>query len=317
MEPHRLLLAALWVFVGPLLAPWSAAAAEEPPAPAASKFLRFVEEDDGDAVLESAIVTYERKDGVTVHLVAAVHLGEKGYYQGLERAFAGYDALLYELVKGRETTAGDLRRADRERPGGGSLAAVGLLQRWLRDTLELEFQLEAIDYTRDNFVHADLELERFLELQKERGESLLTLMLRAIKLDLERQARGEEVAQVSIIDLMRIFLSKDRAREWKLLLGRQFDDIEARLAGLEGPDGSVILTERNKAAIRVLEETIAGGKKEIGIFYGAAHMKDIEERVRALGFERAREEWRVAWDMRARRPQAAPEPPRERRRMRF
>jgi aspartate kinase len=39
---------------------------------------------------------------------------------------------------------------------------VGALQRFLRDHLELQFQLEAIDYEQANFVHADLELDATL-----------------------------------------------------------------------------------------------------------------------------------------------------------
>src|SRR5687767_8462317 len=57
-----------------------------------TEFLRFVEGDDGDGKLESAIATYRNADGVTVHLVAALHVGEKSYYQGLSKTFEGYDA---------------------------------------------------------------------------------------------------------------------------------------------------------------------------------------------------------------------------------
>ncbi len=265
-----------------------------------SAFLRFVDEKDGGPTLETAVVSYSRGKGddkVTVHLVGAVHIGDGAYYRRLDTLFEKYDALLYELVKPKDASIEDLRRAQRK-SGGGGLNMIGMLQRWLKDTLELEFQLDAVDYTRDNFVHADLDIETFFALQKERGESLFTLILRSIKHDLERQARGETVAQITLFDLIRIFTSKDQARAWKLVLGRQFNEIEDALAGIEGPNGSVILSERNKVAIRVLGETIGKGKKEIGIFYGAGHMQDLEKRLLESGFEKVRQEWLVAWDMR-------------------
>src|SRR5687768_11533945 len=48
-----------------------------------TSFLRFVDDGNGGGRLESAIVTYTNADGVTVHLVAALHLGEKKYYDDL------------------------------------------------------------------------------------------------------------------------------------------------------------------------------------------------------------------------------------------
>ena len=48
----------------------------------------------------------------------------------------------------------------------------------------------------------------------------------------------------------------------------------------------------------MLERTIAEGKKDIGVFYGAGHMRGIEDAlVGEMGFKRTAVEWRVAWDM--------------------
>jgi hypothetical protein len=102
--------------------------------------------------------------------------------------------------------------------------------------------------------------------------------------------------------------SPDSSRQYKLLLARQFGDVESQIADLEGPDGTVILTERNNAAIKVLRQSIADGKKNIGVFYGAAHMPGIEETlVNDMGFKRTGVEWRLAWDMTAKEP-APPAP---------
>ena len=74
--------------------------------------------------------------------------------------------------------------------------------------------------------------------------------------------------------------------------------------GLDGPNGSVILTERNKAAVKVLSDTVKAGKKKISLFYGAAHMPDLSKRVREMGFKPVGAvEWKQAWDLRIRADQ--------------
>src|SRR5216110_1892797 len=87
----------LSAFVRPALAEDKAEAAKKPD----TKFLRFVDDGDGGGRLEAAITTYE-KDGVKVHLVSAVHVGERKYYDDLSKTFKGYDALLYEMVKPKD-----------------------------------------------------------------------------------------------------------------------------------------------------------------------------------------------------------------------
>jgi hypothetical protein len=69
---------------------------------------------------------------------------------------------------------------------------------------------------------------------------------------------------------------------------------------MEGKKGTVLIAERNKAALRALERAIGEGRKNIGIFYGAAHMHGIEATLlKEMGFARTGVEWRTAWDMRA------------------
>jgi len=67
--------------------------------------------------------------------------------------------------------------------------------------------------------------------------------------------------------------------------------------GLSGPEGTVIVTERNKAAIKALQKALKDGKKDVAIFYGAAHMPDMSERLAKLGFTPTKTDWRMAWDL--------------------
>jgi hypothetical protein len=175
---------------------------------------------------------------------------------------------------------------------------VSGFQRFLKDVLELEFQLDKIDYTAPNFVHADLDAETFFSLQEQRGESLFSLMFRSMLSEMQRQGAGAGARPITIFDLLAAMNSPDSGRQYKLLLARQFQDIEAQIAGVEGKDGTVLVAERNKAALKVLRQTIAAGKKNVGVFYGAGHMRGLEDAlVGRMGFRRTGTEWRVAWDM--------------------
>ena len=254
-----------------------------------AEYVRFVSAGKDAGRLETAIVDFEGPGGAKVHLVAAIHIADKAYYDELSRTFELYDALLYELVK----PSGD-------GPAGASqsMSFLSMFQRWMKDTLGLQFQLDAIDYTRPNFIHADMDLETFEKLQKERGEGFLALLWRAVQADLKRQARGDPSRDVDPMELIKALFARDRSRSLKLLMGRQLQDIEEQVAGLEGEKGSVILTERNKVAFQVLRKTLAAGKKDIGIFYGGAHMPDLERRItKDLGFVRKDVRWLSAWDM--------------------
>src|SRR5205085_2806715 len=154
-----------------------------------------------------------------------------------------------------------------------------------------------IDYTRKNFVHADLTAEEFNRMQDERGESIFGLMLQQMMRELMKGDAGNRAADIDPMALLGALSSEDSARQLKLILARQFEHMDEMVAGLEGPNGSVLVTERNKAALKVLKEQVAAGKKNIAIFYGAAHMKDMEKRLEEMGFRKDKVEYRVAWDL--------------------
>jgi hypothetical protein len=70
------------------------------------------------------------------------------------------------------------------------------------------------------------------------------------------------------------------------------------MAIFEGADGSTIITERNKKCFAVLQKEIDKGHKRIGVFYGAGHLPDMQQRLADdFGLKRAGETWLVAWDL--------------------
>jgi hypothetical protein len=70
------------------------------------------------------------------------------------------------------------------------------------------------------------------------------------------------------------------------------------LSAFDGPEGSTLITERNKKALRVLDRELMAGKRRIAIFYGAGHMKDMEDRlINEFKMRRVSATWLTAWRM--------------------
>ena len=255
-----------------------------------SDFIRFME-DEEKGKLEAAIIRYVHSDGQSVDLIGAVHVGDTAYYDALNKRFESYDALLYEMVGNPE----DLKDAEKL---AGSDNPMRMLQRMVKTMLKLDYQLDAIDYTKDNFVHADLKMEEFIDLQDSRGENIFSLVQKAMRKSAEEG--NEELAsqlQFDLAPFIRALSSRDSASALKLLVAKQFDKAEELIDLIESDDGTAILTGRNDHIMKVLGEQLAAGKKKLGVFYGAAHLVDLERRLKSSGYQEKKTDWLVAWDV--------------------
>ncbi len=259
-----------------------------------TRFLRFRKMPGGGGVLETSVVTYRSDDGATVDLIGAVHVGDSAYYGLLNEQFARYDSLLYEMVKPKDLDIAAPRKRDTENIPFG-LQMIGTLQKAMQMALELEFQTDAVDYSPANFVHADLDIETFLRLQDERGEGFLQMMLQQMLNNLGKTP-DPDYQPVSLFEIMEAMDAPDRARRLKLLFARELGRMDD-IGGMMGED-SVILGERNKKAVEVIDERIEMGERNLGVFYGAAHMTGIEKLLEERGFEQVGEPvFLTAWDM--------------------
>lgn len=252
--------------------------------------------------LEVAIVRYVKKEQANVKpakateyvdLVGAIHVGDRAYYQELNRRFRGYDALLYELVAPKGTVV--------ERGRGTSNAhPLGAMQNGMKSMLELEHQLEKVDYTLANFVHADFTPDEFAKSMEDRGEGFTQLLFRMMGQGIAMQSQQAAEGESADIDIFAALLSaNDRPRKLKIAMAKQFQSMESMLTGISGPDGSTLITERNKRALEVLREQLAAGKEKIGVFYGAGHLADMHERlIEEFGLQPIATVWLEAWDLR-------------------
>jgi hypothetical protein len=260
-------------------------------------YIRVIRDDRKRPItMETAIVSYvsagEKNKGVQVDLVGAVHVGDADYYEKLNKVFEEYDVLLYELVAPEGTRIPKGGRAS----GGGLL---GSLQGGMKTILELEHQLEKVDYTKKNFVHADMSPTEFAKSMKDRGESFFQMFLKSMS----QSAKQGQKGAISEVDLFMAMFAKDRALRLKRLMANQFANMDDALNMFNGPDGSTIVTERNKKCLTILEREIKNGHKKIGIFYGAAHLPDMDERLlKEFGMQRDKNRWVVAWNLESKKP---------------
>src|SRR5690606_39144053 len=112
----------------------------------------------------------------------------------------------------------------------------------LGNFLKLSFQLNEVDYSSPKFIHADMTGEEFSAAQEERGESMITLMLRSMEMQMngrfsnERRALEEEL---NFAKLIYILTSPRGAEEFKIVLARMMSLSESMMAKAEAESGSV------------------------------------------------------------------------------
>ncbi|MFY9256244.1 MAG: hypothetical protein WAO83_22510 [Fuerstiella sp.] len=263
--------------------------------------------------LETSVIQFgesTKYPNATIDLIGAIHLGEPQYYKQLNDKFSDYDALLFEAVMPEEAVKQNFRPG-RAKGAGRSLSeedewteakvglqAISVLQLGMKDALGLEFQLAGIDYTARNFVHADMTQEEFEASMERRGESFSEMLLREMSKAAVQQQDKNPMAQQ--LDLMFSMILSDRIYRVRRIAAVELAKANEGTAFASEDGTSTIITERNIKALQILSRELKAGKKKIGIFYGAGHFPDMEERiVKEFGFKRQSEEWVTAWQLRA------------------
>jgi hypothetical protein len=274
-----------------------------------SDWVRLEHDERGQIVgMQTAVIRYARpaapnstngtpksKDlappDVVVDLIGAVHIADIAYYRQLNERFKQYDAVLYELVAPEGTVV--------ERGRGTSNAhPVGAMQNAIKTFLELDHQLEYVDYTKPNLVHADLSPDQFFQRMRDRKETFLQLYFRMLGQAMAQQSDMTARGDSPDLDLFAALFATDRPRRLKIALAKQLAEMESLMVSFGGEQGSVLITERNKRALEVLRTQITNGKKKFGIFYGAGHLNDMDERLRnEFGLEPTEISWLTAWNL--------------------
>ena len=286
------------------------------------EYVRYVG-DDKRGRLETVIVTMKKGD-VQVELVGAVHVADPAYYQALTKLFAGYDELLFELVDGqrmKQDLDADLKPAkpdaplkqgefppdDDAAPGAKerspAFKIIGAMMHSFGNYFHLQYQTDGIDYHTKNFVHADVSMDEFVRMQADKGESFVDLIRKAIEAQLE--IGTDRKAEPKGSQLLLALLGDSSGL--KVAMARQLASAGDLVVEMEKHDGgSVIITERNNKALSVFDCEVAKGRKNLGIFYGAAHLSLMEADLEKRGYHRTGERWLTAWDIKPRADTARP-----------
>ncbi len=266
--------------------------------PAPGSFLRYHPPSADGGGLDIAITDYEASpahgDGERppVSLVGVVHVADPLYFDVLQRVLdEDYAVVLYEAVK-----PADLPVVEWQRKAAEKASSVSAFQQELASWFGFVFQLTALDYDRSHFVHADMTTEAFREAG---GDELLgAIDPGAAAGDLPEGVRGTLDA---VRALGRLALSEPGPL--RSIARRMFaetmgtTDIGTTLDMYPGLE-ELLLDKRNEVVMQRLAEVLPGTRGRVAIFYGAAHMPDLEHRLRALGYERTGGRWLRAWALR-------------------
>jgi len=190
--------------------------------------------------------------------------------------------------KGGDGENVDLALADQPTPPATELANDDNLQVQLAEALNLEFQLEAIDYDQPNFRCSDMavdEVDRRLQA-KGLDFSLIggtlagsSLPAKMVSLLLGFMKMADAMLEGAIADTFKVVMIE-------ILADPRVTD--QGLAQLGKGFGEVIINDRNQVVIDDLKKLIANEPqtKSIAVFYGAGHMDDMVDRLKdQLGYE--------------------------------
>lgn len=239
--------------------------------------------------LQVAIASYGPSNGdrkLRVDLVGAIHIGDKSYYADLNERFTHYDALLYELIAPKNAIV--------TRDDSGPKGVLSTTQIAMKNMLRLSFQLDEIDYSAQNFVHADLSPSELSQSMDERGETLYVYFWRLFYASMNQYAKDP----LGLNDMQKLsaMLSSNSDNAFKVMLAYELVDLDAYSEILGEDADSAVIGARNQRAIDELREQLDNGAKRVAIFYGVAHMPDMEQRLlQQLDFVYLDTTWVDAW----------------------
>ena len=250
-----------------------------------------------EEVLQVPLATYADAAGHQIDLVGAIHIAEPSYYADLNTRFATYDKVLYEMVDGEGlprmlilkrkvegNTATEEEKAEYAKLRGEMKerkedSILGIVLNFLYDSIStqmnLQMQSEGIDYGKENFVFADVTQEELSKAMKDRGESWLGLIVKSM------------ISNMGELDIFSL-LNPD-PKQYKRMMMEALAKSSQSDSVMEQ---SSIVVARNAKCFQVLEGVLKDpAAKRVAIFYGAMHLRDMDERLKKMGYTLQKVEW--------------------------
>lgn len=274
----------------------------KPPEP----YMRVTRMTNGAVSLDIAVREFHStKHRPTIYLVAASHLGQPEFYTQLQSRLDTSGLVLFEGVRaGEDRPDAAVRKMPKRDPGEYSLQAD------LAKSLGLQFQLDAIDYERPNFQNSDLTITQIAAIlnpppppgarkgpptaeQEDSGAAQFEELISAM----DGSGFMGNVLQVAL----KFIGSSEKMRALvKLAFIETMGSLDGDMSNLEVPSPGlkellqVLIQKRNHAVLTDLQAVLAEKHppKSIAIFYGAAHMMDMETHLRDdLGYQPVATQW--------------------------
>jgi len=255
----------------------------------------------GTHALRIAVRDYVPLDGAgpRLRLVGAVHIASRPFYADVQSVLDRADVVLFEGVS---ESPEDFKRDPAARKKDH-------LYTKMADALGLITQFEGIDYRRPHFTNADLsprEMLALLEADIAKGGETADAA-RAAKAqfgELTKMMKGGGGGMTGVmVNLMLGFIERSPKMRATVLLMLASADGGDGLAGM-GKGGArlgrLILDDRNAAVLEAVRRQVddLGPDRTVAIFYGAAHLKGIEDAlIRRLGYVPAETRWLTAFEV--------------------
>jgi hypothetical protein len=286
-------LMTLWLLAGCATSPKRASKAAPEPLPPPAPCVRVAQTHSNLFEFQIAVrkLVPARGKGPAIWLAGVSHIGERDYYTLLQQHLDHQTLVLFEGVGAGE-------RAPKQSPEGSTAASPGppgratssrsSLQSSLAASLGLVFQLEAIDYRRTNYVNSDVTVEELRELvsasneapgnagARESMDDLLQFMEggswldSALQLGLRLLGANPKFQALGRLTLMELL---GRIEGDPTKLGKLPPHMKQVLEALLHRRNDVVL-EDLKIRLPTLKP-----RDSVAVFYGTAHMPDLEQRL--------------------------------------
>ncbi|KAJ0089990.1 hypothetical protein Patl1_13245 [Pistacia atlantica] len=259
----------------------------------------------GSAQLQTAVVSYKKKfpwsllpPFLQVDLVSTIHIADKEYFETLQKELEDYDGILYEMVASRESLENRRNPADTKKLRNLDYETFKLLQLEKGEsffTFARDMTLKSTKAMVQPSIPEDLGPWRSKLLWASRVLPMPLvglLIIGSVCTDVGSQpSEYPELEALSRLDFgaaMKVFLAKRLTSEFTQVTA----DVE---------ESSVIIGERNRAAIEALRRAIDEGHSKIAILYGGGHMPDLSRRLREeFDLFPSQVQWITAWSIRNR-----------------
>jgi len=242
-------------------------------------YTRTIQSEPDTFAIQTGSRLFRRAGSPDIDLVGAIHVAEKDYYWRLQARLEKSDIVLYEGVGKKDDSAPEV---EVNKTAYGRLAS----------SLGLVVQKPGIDYSRPNFRRCDLtveEMEGLLEKEIAGGGSsaIAAREARDELADIGTAMHGRRWTLNAALGIVR--LSPALQEHLRLSLAGVGSDAREDESTISPRLDQLIKEDRNRHVVAELQKLLRRerGHRRVAIFYGSAHMPDLERRLKAMGYSPA------------------------------